>query len=83
MKMAEGGIKRMTELNKRRYPLLTMKTLLEFQKKHNIKSGLLMIQFNGNVGPKTNNAWAVGCTQFQSHHLDQGFHLNRDFLWKL
>ena len=32
-----------------------MKTLLEFQKKHNIKSGLLVIQFNGNVGPKTNN----------------------------
>jgi hypothetical protein len=55
MKMAEDGIKRMTELNKRRYPLLTMKTLLEFQKKHNIKSGLLVIQFNGNVGPKTNN----------------------------
>jgi DNA-binding protein YbaB len=52
MKMAEDGIKRMTELNKRRYPLLTMKTLLEFQKKHNIKSGLLVIQFNG---PKTNN----------------------------
>jgi hypothetical protein len=42
----------MTELNKRRYPLLTMKTLLEFQKKHNIKSGLLVIQFNG---PKANN----------------------------
>jgi DNA-binding protein YbaB len=52
VKMAEDGIKRMTELNKRRYPLLTMKTLLEFQKKHNIKSGLLVIQFNG---PKTNN----------------------------
>jgi hypothetical protein len=31
MKMTEDGIKRMTELNKRRYPLLTMKTLLEFQ----------------------------------------------------
>jgi hypothetical protein len=46
----------MTELlNKRWYPLLTMKTLLAFQKKHNIKSGLLVIQFNGNVGPKTNN----------------------------
>ena len=55
MKIAEDGIKMMTELNKRRYPLLTMKTLLEFQKKHNIKSGLLVIQFNGNVGPKTNN----------------------------
>jgi hypothetical protein len=26
VKMAEDGIKRMTELNKRRYPLLTMKT---------------------------------------------------------
>ena len=33
MKIAEDGIKRITELNKRRYPLLTMKTLLEFQKK--------------------------------------------------
>ena len=33
MKIAEDGIKRIIERNKRRYPLLTMKTLLEFQKK--------------------------------------------------
>ncbi|CAC5375566.1 unnamed protein product [Mytilus coruscus] len=32
-----------------------MKTLLEFQKKHSIKSGIISVHFNGNVGPKTNN----------------------------
>jgi hypothetical protein len=67
VKMAEDGIKRMTELNKRRYPLLTMKTLLEFQKKHNIKSGLLVIQFNG---PKTNNEFSTDINKMVKPAVD-------------
>ncbi|CAG2192841.1 unnamed protein product [Mytilus edulis] len=55
IEIAEEGVQTITELSKRRYPLLTMKTLLEFQKKHSIKSGIISVHFNGNVGPKTNN----------------------------
>jgi hypothetical protein len=60
VKMAEDGIKRMTELNKRRYPLLTMKTSICWV--------YLVVKFI-NVFFENWNDWVLKTVYCRFHHF--------------
>ena len=55
LEIAEDTLKDIRNLNKQKYPLLTMVTLLKYQRRTSPNNGILKVSFKGNVGPKENS----------------------------
>ncbi|CAC5423894.1 unnamed protein product [Mytilus coruscus] len=53
--IAEDATKDITKLNKQRYPLLTLVSLMKYQRKSNTRNGVLNVSFKGSVGLKENS----------------------------
>ncbi|CAG2196699.1 unnamed protein product [Mytilus edulis] len=55
IQIAEDTIRDINKLNKQRYPLLTLVSLMKYQKKCNTRNGVLNVSFKGSVGAKENS----------------------------